>query len=275
MSKIVDIGNGFFNIRGSFTLLFGLLDLGTHSSLVKCSSNNYVLIDCVHLNPETKAQIDELTSSGSNLYAIINVHPFHTIYIEEVARQYPNAKLYGTQRHKDKFPALKWENELTESVEFRQLPWVKQDFEVDVPKGLRLVVPGDDNQHAGSVFIYHKASKCLHVDDTLGYVKHSPLPLRLAGIGHDTIFFHPGIGSALEPRANAGKDFLEWMSGLCDRWNVENVCVAHSGWLTKDKNEGKASVKERILAKVEAWRSACEKHDTKFTSVPAEGAPKL
>jgi hypothetical protein len=58
------IGANFWNIRGSFTVLGGLLELGTQMSLVKLSSGLFVVIDTIAMTPEIKSEIDALTNNG-------------------------------------------------------------------------------------------------------------------------------------------------------------------------------------------------------------------
>lgn len=65
MSVLINIAENFVNIRGSFKL--GLVDLGTHSSLVKLSSGKYVLLDSLTMTVEVKSQVDAMTDGGKEI----------------------------------------------------------------------------------------------------------------------------------------------------------------------------------------------------------------
>ena len=58
------IGNNFWNIRGSFTVLGGMVELGTQMSLVRLGSGRFVVIDTVQMTPEIQREIDALTNNG-------------------------------------------------------------------------------------------------------------------------------------------------------------------------------------------------------------------
>jgi hypothetical protein len=47
----------------------------------------------VQLTPDVKAQVDSLTAGGSNLEAILNVHPFHTVRFERAKDLMSECKL--------------------------------------------------------------------------------------------------------------------------------------------------------------------------------------
>lgn len=57
------IGDGFWNVRGSFYLLH-LVDLGNHMSLVRLSNGRFVCIDALAPTPPLKQEIDRLTQNG-------------------------------------------------------------------------------------------------------------------------------------------------------------------------------------------------------------------
>ena len=64
---LIEVADGFWNIRGSFKVL-GMLDLGTQSSLVRLQSGRFVLLDCVPLGPGVDEEIRRLTDDGRKLY---------------------------------------------------------------------------------------------------------------------------------------------------------------------------------------------------------------
>ncbi|MGB1264030.1 MAG: hypothetical protein ACPG52_14065, partial [Cognaticolwellia sp.] len=201
--KIVKISDDFWNIRGEFRV-FGLLNIGTHASLVKLANGKFVLLDAYTLPVDIKAQVDALTRNGDDIAAIINLHPFHTIHVEQAHTHYPKAKLYGTQRHLDKLPDLPWQTELTNSTEFAAL--FADDFDFSVPRGVDFI-SNNEQLHFASVLAYHRASKTIHVDDTLMFLK---LPGLLSVLKSPELSFHMTLSRTLEQRKGATDDFTLW-----------------------------------------------------------------
>ena len=64
-----EIGDGFWSIRSSFRVLFGLIDVGTHMSIARLGNGNFLVIDTVHITPELKSEIDHLTNNGEKIEA--------------------------------------------------------------------------------------------------------------------------------------------------------------------------------------------------------------
>ena len=67
---ITKVGDNFYNIRGPFKILFGLVDIGTHMSLAKVN-NKFIVFDTVNLSVEMKAELDHLTNNGADIEAVI------------------------------------------------------------------------------------------------------------------------------------------------------------------------------------------------------------
>ncbi|WP_251566881.1 hypothetical protein [Erythrobacter sp. 3-20A1M] len=111
--RFADFGDGFHHLRGTFRV-GGVLNVGTHCALVELPSGKFVFLDSYTLPDAVRPQVDQLTDGGSKVAAIINLHPFHTLHIEWMHRAFPNAALYGTRRHIEKFHILPWESELCE-----------------------------------------------------------------------------------------------------------------------------------------------------------------
>ena len=143
---LTDFGNGFYHIRGSFKL-GGVVDLGTHCALVELPDGRFVFLDSYTLDDDLKAKVDALTDGGKKVAAIINVHPFHTLHIEWMAKTYPHAKLYGTRRHHEKFPQLPWESEQCEAGALDGLFGEALTF--SIPEGVQMVCE-DENVHFSS-----------------------------------------------------------------------------------------------------------------------------
>lgn len=240
VSEIIKIGRNFWNIRASFKMC-GILDVGTQASLIKCKDGSFVLLDTCKMSEDTLVELDKLTLNGDLLKAIINLHPFHTASVSEVHKLYPTAELYGTERHKLVLPDLPWQEMNSEDDALHQ--HFAQDFDFLVPEGVDFV-SDNDSVHFSSVLVYHKASKTIHVDDTLMFV---PMPKLIGALGmKNALSFHPTLTLALEKHPDAAFEFEEWVNNLVDRWGgAKNICAAHSANLIDD-GEGK-SVPERIL----------------------------
>ncbi|MEZ4385026.1 MAG: hypothetical protein R3A79_27095 [Nannocystaceae bacterium] len=214
--EMITIADGFWNIRGVFRI-FGLLNIGTQASLVRLASGRFVLLDSYTLPEAIARQVLELTDGGEAIEAVFNLHPFHTVHVEATAARFPKAKLYGTERHHQRFPGLRWEAERTESAEFAAR--YAEDFDFMVPRGVHFI-PSDERLHFASVLAFHRASQTLHVDDTLNW-----MPLPWGG----RLSFHMTLKSVLEERPEAAAEFRAWAEALAIRCDsVRHVCTAHA-----------------------------------------------
>jgi hypothetical protein len=253
--SILRVADGFWNIRGSYRI-GGLLDVGTHASLVRRQSGKLVFLDSYTLSDAVGRDVDELTHGGKDVEAILNVHPFHTVHVKAMHERFPNARLYGTSRHLARFPELPWEKAKIEDPEAQAL--FADDLDFSVPRGVDLV-SADEKVHFSSVLVRHRATRTIHVDDTLMYLRF-PLPLRLLGMKH-RVAFHPTLAKALERRPGAAKDFRQWAEDLAEQWgDTENLCTAHTATLTARENTG-APIKERILKALQAVEKKLAAHE--------------
>lgn len=239
--SILHVADGFWNIRGSYKIA-GIFDAGTHASLVRRKSGKLVFLDSYSLSEPVKRDIDEITRGGEEVEAILNVHPFHTVHVKAMHALFPRARLYGTSRHHARFADLPWEKTRTEDPETHAL--FADDLDFSVPRGVDLV-SADEKVHFSSVLVRHRATRTLHVDDTLMYLR-MPALLRLFGV-KNRVSFHPTLAKALERRPGAANDFRTWARDLADRWgDTENLCTAHTATLTAAENTG-APIKDRVL----------------------------
>lgn len=242
LQTCIRVADDFLNIRGSFKVA-GLIDIGTQCSLVRRANGRFVFLDSCTLSASVQREVDELTSGGKDVEAILNLHPFHTVHVRAMHQRYPKARLYGTARHLSRFPELPWQKTRTEQTRLHTM--FEEDFEFSVPRGVDFV-SANENVHFSSVLAFHRASRTIHVDDTLMYVR-LPLPARMLGF-RDVLIFHPTLRQALEKRKGAGQDFRDWALELADRWRkAGNLCAAHTTALTAAQNRG-ASIHDRILA---------------------------
>jgi len=256
--NILQVSGDFWNFRGSYRI-GGVLDVGTQASLVRLASGKFVFLDSYSLNSAARRKVAELTRDGKDIKAILNVHPFHTVHVRKMHALYPDAKLYGTSRHLSRFPDLPWADARTEEPALHRK--FAGDFEFSVPRGVDFI-SDDQNVHFSSVLVWHMASKTIHSDDTLMYLR-LPGPMRLIGLG-DSVSFHPTLAKALEKRAGAAADFRQWAIELNDRWaEVENLCAAHTGALLGKDNRGE-SIHVRLAKALDKVEGTLKAHEKKW-----------
>jgi hypothetical protein len=221
---LLQIGRGFWNIRGSFTFCCGLVDIQTHMSVIRLPSGKFLIIDTIQITPQIKQEIDELTDNGSLIEAVLATHPFHTIYFTPFYEAYPHAKYYGTPRHIRNIP-IQWEGTLSDPNSLQQ--WESQGIFMRIPAGADFESPAEDN-HFSSIFVYHSESKTIHVDDTIQYFDHPDWVLRLLGKSHGRMeFWNPKKG--LQHTGEAPLLFKAWIEQITQDWDFENICTAHCG----------------------------------------------
>lgn len=258
MGSIIRVAPDFWNIRGSFKV-GGLVDVGTHVSLVRRSNGKFVFLDSYTLSDEVEQEVRALTSGGADIEAILNVHPFHTVHVRNMHERFPNAKLFGTARHHEKFSELPWETIRTEDPALHAE--LTDDFDFSVPRGVDFISK-NENVHFSSVLVLHRGSKTIHVDDTIMYVK---LPKVARAFGRSELFsFHPTLRQALERRPGACTDFRSWARELAERWrDAQNLCAAHTAVLTEERNRG-PSIHLRILEALEKTEGKLRAHEKKY-----------
>ncbi|WP_037498382.1 hypothetical protein [Sphingomonas jaspsi] len=243
--KLVDFGNGFWNLRGDFRI-GGVLNVGTHASLVALPGGRFVWLDSYTLEGEALSEAMRLTDGGKAVEAILNLHPFHTLHCEWARKTFPGAKLYGSERHKRKFPGLNWEEPNVEDPRVAEL--YAEVLEFSLPRGVDYI-SANEKVHFSSLLAFHKPSRTIHVDDTLSYLAF-PFPVSL--VKKDSgLFFHPTLAKALERQASASDDFRGWARELGARWSdAARVCVAHDGIVPLPDADFERRV-QRALEKVE------------------------
>ena len=225
--KIIDLGAGFWNIRGTFRL-GGVLNIGTQCSLVKLSSGKFVFLDSYTLTDDVRAQVMALTNNGQDVEAVLNLHPFHTVHCAQMAKDFPQAIFYGSSRHQKKVPEVQWADDLVESAAVDER---YPELKFSMSEGIHYIAP-NEMIHAGSLLVFHPASKSLHVDDTF----MSP-PTKLLEAVLPELLLHPTTKKALKNEPNAGKQYCDWASNLAHEWcEVRNFCAAHS-YLVKFKED--------------------------------------
>ena len=173
-------------------------------------------------------------------------------------QRYPNASHFGTARHLAKFPDLAWQDIRSEDPELHEL--YAEDFEFSVPRGVDYI-SANENVHFSSVLVWHRASKTIHVDDTMNYIR-LPSLMRMVGVS-DSTSFHMTLPKALEQRRGAAQDFRQWAEEMIKDWrNAENLCAAHTATLTAGENNG-ATVHDRLLTALDKTNSTLAAHERK------------
>ena len=255
---IIQVAEGFWNIRGSFKVA-GLVDVGTQASLVRRANGRFVILDSYTLSGDLEREVLELTNGGKDIEAILNLHPFHTVHVRVMHERFPDARHYGTARHLSRYPELAWEPERTEDAALHAM--YSEDFDFSIPRGVDFISP-NEHVHFSSVLALHRASRTIHVDDTLTYVR-LPKAARLLG-RPDVLRFHPTLRFALEKRAGASQELRAWAKELAGRWHeAENLCAAHSATLLASKNRG-ASIRDRILSALDRVEGTLRAHEKKY-----------
>jgi len=223
-----EIGPGFWNIRGSFKMLGGLIDMGNHMSIAQLPNGKYLIIDALPLTDQLKSEIDTLTDKGAKIEAVITTHPFHTLSIQPFYDAYPSAPFYGCPRHLKRFPDIKWAGDLNDCTV--RTKW-NPDVDLRVPAGAEFVNPvPEKSNHFCSVFVFHKQSRTVHVDDTIIFSQNPSFLLKLAGFKEGTMMLHPAIkGPGLLPNPEAPFQFRDWLQNLIKDWDFDNLCAAHLG----------------------------------------------
>ena len=256
--KLIDVGNGFWNIRGSFKIA-GLIDIGTQISLIQRANGKFVFLDSYTLSDDLAAEIEQITGGSEHIEAILNLHPFHTMHVQAMHQRYPKARLHGTARHVERFADLPWHDLRTEHKKLHSR--YADDLEFAIPAGVDFI---SDNQniHFSSVLALHKASQTIHSDDTLMFMR-LPLPLRLLG-KPDRLSWHPTLSQALEKKARAAAEFRDWATGLIKQWRgAQNLCAAHTAPLLASNNAGK-SIAERMQQALDRVESTLRAHERRY-----------
>ena len=117
--------------------------------------------------------------------------------------------------------------------------WESEGVEMRLPCGTEFEDPQPPaSNHFSNVFVFHRASRCVHNDDCLAFydspARKMGLLVSALGVRHGQLAFHPSLtGPGLDdPRA-----FESWMNRLLTDWNFDTLCTAHNGVLRGGANE--------------------------------------
>eukprot|EP01038_Epipyxis_sp_PR26KG_P012191 gene12191-16332_t len=202
----------------------GLVNVGVQMSFIRLSNGRYLIIDTISVTNEAKAEIDHLTESGSLIEAVIATHPFHTLYFKPFQKIYPGVNMYGTPRHIRNIPDVKWEGDVNDEV-VRKM-WENEGIFMRIPDGAEFVSPVENNHFSG-VFVFHSASRTIHINDTIMYIVNPTCLMRFAGLTHGKMFIHNF--TSFYPNADAPYQFKSFLEKLINDWDFDNLCCGHSG----------------------------------------------
>eukprot|EP00026_Physarum_polycephalum_P012455 Phypoly_transcript_12764.p1 GENE.Phypoly_transcript_12764~~Phypoly_transcript_12764.p1 ORF type:complete len:152 (+),score=21.72 Phypoly_transcript_12764:594-1049(+) len=136
-----------------------------------------------------------------------------------------------------------------------------------IPAGAEFVAPmPEKSNHFSGMFVFHTASRVMHVDDTINVVEDPGLFLRMFGFKHGDMMFHPSIKShGLYPTPEAPYQFKAFIEGVIRDWDFDTICAAHLG----NRIGGAKQALQNILDKAEplfkkiSEKNKDKKHDPK------------
>lgn len=253
--RMQSLSNDFWNLRGTHRI-GGVLDIGTHMSVVRRPSGRFAVIDGIALDDAQKRELMALTDQGRAVDAVVHVHPFHTLHVDALHRLLPDARLYGTERHRRQEPALPWSSTPVEMWEGSHP--LADVFELSVPQGVCFVCP-DERVHTASVLVRHRASQIVHVDDTLNVM--APPGLLRHVLPQSSLRMHPMLKRALEPAPGSADAFAAWTRALAAEWaDTRIVCAAHSA--VRHLSEG--GFQREVLAALARVSGTLERHRERY-----------
>lgn len=218
------LAKDFWNIRAPQRVA-GIINVGTHMSVVRRPNGRFVVVDGAPLGKSQREALLQLTAGGSEVEAVVHVHPFHTLHVEATHRLFPSALLYGTLRHRHVAPSLPWAEAPVELWDHVHHP-LQDVFDLSVPDGVDFVCL-DERVHVASVLVRHRASAIVHVDDTLNVMAAPGVLGRV--LPQSGLRMHPMLGRALGAHAGAADAYACWARGLAADWaDTRIVCAAHS-----------------------------------------------
>jgi len=223
------IGTNFWNVRASFPILKGLVDIGTQMSVIKLSNGKYLLIDTVPLVADLKHEIDALTEGGTKIEAIVATHPFHTLAFPSFYHGYPNAPFYGTPRHIRRQKDIPWVGAVNDPEVTKK--WESEGVFMRIPAGGEFAAPvPEEYNHWSTVWVFHKESRTIHIDDTINYFSNPSMLMKVVGKKKGCMEFHDSIkGPALYPKPESPGLFKAWVESVIKDWDFDNMVIAHIG----------------------------------------------
>jgi len=158
----------------------GLVDIGTHMSIIKLSTGKFLVISTVPLAPDLKQELDALTEGGSKIEAVIATHPFHTLAFPPFFQSYPKAAYYGTPRHSRRQKDIPWAGLVNDPAVLNK--WESEGVFLRIPDGGEFAAPvPEEYNHWSSLWVFHKDSKSIHIDDTINFFSNPSVLMKVVG----------------------------------------------------------------------------------------------
>ncbi|KAJ3222357.1 hypothetical protein HK099_002394 [Clydaea vesicula] len=250
------IGTNFWNIRAPYKML-GIIDVGTHMSIVRKRDGRFICIDTVNLDGELLNEINQLTENGDLIDAVIATHPFHTEAFPKFYQHFPKPKYYGTPRHLRTIQEVPWTAELLSD---ESLTLFEPDLYLRIPAGCEYVDPKPKTtNHFSNIFVFHPESKTLHNNDTILVYQNPGFLLSFFAKDGEVKFHKSMCSSGLYPTKEAPLQFKAWLEKLLNDWDFDNICSAHNGNLIGGAN---AVVRQTLTEAIPQLQKLSEKNSS-------------
>ncbi|KAJ1567191.1 hypothetical protein HK405_006828 [Cladochytrium tenue] len=220
---LVEVAPGFYTLKTDFKI-YGI-NIGSHMNFLRLSTGKFLVVDTVELDAASRAAVDKLTDNGALMEAVVATHPFHSLFFKPFQAVYPNPPYYGCPRHIRKCEGVTWAGNILENLD----RW-EPDVSIRAPEGTDIVNPKPEYNHFAGLFVFHRPSSTLHIDDTVGLGDHPGFLGRLLGQRDGKMSFHPMLtGPGLLPDADAPSKFRCFIEAVVVDWKFENLVAAHRG----------------------------------------------
>ncbi|KAJ3060285.1 hypothetical protein HDU99_005986 [Rhizoclosmatium hyalinum] len=210
-------------------------------------SGRFVVLSTVPLDPESKAELDQLTKNGDLIEAVVATNPFHTGSFEAFHKAYPHVPMYGTPRHIRNYPQIKWAGSVTDDGLLTR--W-SPELVLTIPDGCEFDSPQPEiANHFNGVIAIHPASRFMICDDAFETCKGmNAITSGLTGLKNGDIRFHPlfptsSIFKKSEP--DGPKKFYGWAQKVLEL-DFDNLVTAHSGVSSGGRKEAFHAAIERV-----------------------------
>jgi hypothetical protein len=195
-------------------------------SVLRLSSGKFLVIDTIPITSEIKTELDHLTDSGALIDAVVATHSYHTLYFPAFHALYPSLRYYGTPRHLSVQPMIPWSGSVADDAVLKL--W-EPDVIMRIPDGAEFVNPPPENHFAG-VFVFHRASRTIHIDDTISYFERAGCVLKLIGVKTGSMKFHSSLETVgLLRTPEAPMQFKAFIQAVINDWDFDYICTAHIG----------------------------------------------
>jgi hypothetical protein len=115
----------------------------------------------------------------------------------------------------------------------------------------------ENTNHFNSVWVFHKESRTMHVDDTIFYAQDPGFLLSLGGFKKGSMQFHPSIkGPGLLPNPESPYQFRDFVASVIKDWDFDCIVTAHAGIKATG---AKAQLQETLNAAEPLFKELSEK----------------